>query len=71
MKQMSDEQLISMTETFKNRLQSGENIEAIIPDAFAVVREASKRVLEYAPFRCAAYRWHRFNRRQYCRNAYR
>ena len=42
---LSDEQLIGMTDTFKNRLQSGEKIETVIPDAFAVVREASKRVL--------------------------
>lgn len=42
---MSDEQLTSMTDTFKERIQSGEKIQSIIPDAFAVVREASKRIL--------------------------
>ncbi len=42
---MSDEQLVSMTDTFKNRIQSGETVQSITPDAFAVVREASKRVL--------------------------
>ena len=41
---MSDEQLIEMTNTFKNRIQSGESLPSITPDAFAVVREASKRV---------------------------
>ena len=42
---MSDEQLTSMTAIFKERIQSGEKIQSIIPDAFAVVREASKRIL--------------------------
>ncbi len=42
---MSDEQLKNMTNTFKSRVQSGEKIQSLIPDAFAVVREASKRVL--------------------------
>lgn len=42
---MSDEQLTSMTTIFKERIQSGEKIQSIIPDAFAVVREASKRIL--------------------------
>ena len=47
---MSDEQLTDMTEMFKERVESGENIKTIIPDAFAVVREASKRVLNMRPF---------------------
>ena len=42
---MSDEQLASMTDTFKEKIQSGESLQSITPDAFAVVREASKRVL--------------------------
>ena len=42
---MSDEQLASMTDTFKEKIQSGETLQSITPDAFAVVREASKRVL--------------------------
>ncbi|MEO4054159.1 accessory Sec system translocase SecA2 [Solibacillus sp. CAU 1738] len=42
---MTDEELQGMTLTFKERLENGEEIIAIIPDAFAVVREASKRVL--------------------------
>ncbi|WP_075617262.1 accessory Sec system translocase SecA2 [Paenisporosarcina indica] len=48
--QMSDEELRAMTQTFKNRLSDGENIQAIIPDGFAVVREASKRVLHMRHF---------------------
>ncbi|WP_203245896.1 accessory Sec system translocase SecA2 [Sporosarcina beigongshangi] len=47
---MSDKQLTNMTEIFKERIQSGESIHSITPDAFAVVREASKRVLEMRHF---------------------
>ena len=46
----SDEELRNMTQTFKDRLANGEKIQAIIPDAFAVVREASKRVLQMRHF---------------------
>ncbi len=42
---MTDQQLKDMTTTFQNELQNGKKIQDIIPDAFAVVREASKRVL--------------------------
>lgn len=47
---MSDTELQAMTFKFKERLQAGETIQAIIPDAFAVVREASKRVLNMRHF---------------------
>ncbi len=43
--QKTDEELRNMTTVFKKRLSDGEKIQAIIPEAFAVVREASKRVL--------------------------
>ncbi|MEG0771857.1 preprotein translocase subunit SecA [Clostridium sp.] len=42
---LTDEQLKNKTEEFKNRLTKGETLEDILPEAFAVVREASKRVL--------------------------
>ena len=42
---MSDEQLRAMTETFKARLASGEDLDDLLPEAFALVREASKRTL--------------------------
>jgi preprotein translocase subunit SecA len=42
---LSDEQLRAKTEEFKNRLTKGEKLEDILPEAFAVVREASKRIL--------------------------
>ena len=44
-RKMSDEQLKAKTAEFKNRLQNGETLDDILPEAFAVVREASKRVL--------------------------
>ena len=47
---LTDEQLTGMTEAFKKRLDQGETIEQIIPEAFAVVREASKRVLNMRHF---------------------
>ena len=42
---MSDEQLKAKTEEFKKRLQNGETVDQILPEVFAVCREASKRVL--------------------------
>ncbi len=42
---LTDEQLRAKTPEFKNRLAQGETLEALLPDAFAVVRETSKRVL--------------------------
>lgn len=47
---MTDEELRNMTFTFKERLENGEELVNIIPDAFAVVREASKRVLNMRHF---------------------
>ncbi len=47
---MSDDELKNMTLIFKERLQNDEDIINIIPDAFAVVREASKRVLNMRHF---------------------
>ncbi|ALS77958.1 accessory Sec system translocase SecA2 [Planococcus kocurii] len=47
---MSDEELQQMTAIFKEQLLKGTTIEKIIPDAFAVVREASKRVLNMRHF---------------------
>lgn len=44
-KDLSDAELKSVTFALKERLQNGEDIDSILPDAFAAVREASKRVL--------------------------
>lgn len=41
---LSDEALKSRTQEFKNRLTNGETLDSILPEAFATVREASKRV---------------------------
>ena len=45
MKELSDEQLAAKTPEFKERLANGEKLNSILPEAFAVVREASSRVL--------------------------
>ena len=41
---LNDEELKAKTGEFKERLEQGETLDAILPEAFAVVREASKRV---------------------------
>ncbi|PIC65896.1 preprotein translocase subunit SecA [Sporosarcina sp. P16a] len=51
MEKLSDEQLTAKTDEFKERYQQGETIEELQPEAFAVVREASRRVLGLYPFR--------------------
>ncbi len=42
---LSDEELLGKTAEFRARLERGEPLDALIPEAFAVVRETSKRVL--------------------------
>lgn len=51
MEKLTDEQLTAKTDEFKERYQQGETIEELQPEAFAVVREASRRVLGLYPFR--------------------
>ncbi len=46
----SDEELKGMTPRFKERLANGEDLDAILPEAFAAVREASRRILEMRHF---------------------
>ncbi|MBQ3527044.1 MAG: preprotein translocase subunit SecA [Clostridia bacterium] len=50
-KAMSDSELKAMTAHFKEELKSGKTLDDILPDAFAVVREAADRVLGKRPFR--------------------
>ena len=50
-KAMSDAQLQGKTQEFKDRLQNGETLDDILPEAFATVREASERVLGLRPYR--------------------
>ncbi|MCA9412739.1 MAG: preprotein translocase subunit SecA [Candidatus Omnitrophica bacterium] len=45
MKNKSDSGLREMTDEFKRRLEKGETLEALLPEAFAVVREAATRVI--------------------------
>ncbi|OWQ93638.1 preprotein translocase subunit SecA [Roseateles aquatilis] len=47
---LSDEQLRAKTEEFKQRIANGESVDDILPEAFAVCREGSKRVLKMRHF---------------------
>ena len=47
---LSDEQLRAKTDEFRQRLAKGEDLEALLPEAFAVVREGSKRVFKMRHF---------------------
>ena len=51
MQKLSDEQLKAKTDEFKKRLKEGETLDDILPEAFAVVREASFRVLGMKQYR--------------------
>ncbi len=51
MQALSDEELRGKTEEFKKRLSEGETLDDIMPEAYAVVREAGKRVLGMEHFR--------------------
>ena len=47
---LSDEQLRGQTDELKARVAGGESLDAVLPDAFAVVREGSKRVMKMRHF---------------------
>ncbi|CEJ75192.1 protein translocase subunit SecA1 [[Clostridium] sordellii] len=49
--EMSDRELKNMTNVFKDRLNNGETVDDILTEAFAVAREASKRVLGMRQYR--------------------
>ena len=51
MQKLTDEELKAKTVEFKERLEKGETLDDILPEAFAVVREASSRVLGLKHFR--------------------
>ncbi|MCR5477273.1 MAG: preprotein translocase subunit SecA [Lachnospiraceae bacterium] len=51
MQALSDEELRAKTPAFKSRLEAGESLDDLLPEAFAVVREAAKRVLGMEPYR--------------------
>jgi preprotein translocase subunit SecA len=47
---LSDDELRNKTEQFKQRVQQGETLDALLPEAFAVVREGGKRALQMRHF---------------------
>ncbi len=51
MKAKSDEELRAKTDEFKERLAAGETLDDILPEAFAVVREAAERAIGLRPFK--------------------
>lgn len=51
MEALSDELLKAKTTEFKERYQNGETLDQLLPEAFAVAREAAKRVLGLYPYR--------------------
>ncbi|MCI8372513.1 MAG: preprotein translocase subunit SecA [Lachnospiraceae bacterium] len=51
MQSLSDEELRAKTDEFKDRLAEGETLDDILPEAYAVVREAGKRVLDMEHYR--------------------
>ena len=50
-KALSDEELKAKTPEFRERLQNGETLDDLLPEAFAAVREAADRVLGLRPYR--------------------
>ncbi|QBK25366.1 preprotein translocase subunit SecA [Ureibacillus thermophilus] len=51
MEKLSDEELRNKTDEFRARYQNGESLDDLLPEAFAVCREASRRVLGMYPYR--------------------
>ena len=51
MKALTDEQLREKTDEFRKRYQGGEDLDDLLPEAFAVCREAADRVLGMRPYR--------------------
>ena len=49
-KAMSEEALKAKTEEFKQRYQNGESLDALLPEAFAAIREAADRVIGLRPY---------------------
>ena len=66
MAKLSDAELKAKTPEFKERLKNGETLDDLLPEAFAVMREASWRVNE--TLLCTGYRWYYSSSRPYRRN---
>ena len=50
MKNRSDHQLTQKTNEFRQRIDNGQDFDAVLPEAFAVVREVSERTIGLRPF---------------------
>ena len=50
-REFTDEELRNQTKEFRERLEEGETLDDILPEAFATVREAADRVLGQRPYR--------------------
>ena len=51
MQALTDEELRAKTDEFKKRVQDGESLDSILPEAYAAVREGARRALDMEPFR--------------------
>ena len=70
LKNLSDASLAHKTVEFKNRLANGETLDDILPEAFAVVREASRRVLGMRQYDVQLIGGYGSSQWQHCRNVY-
>ena len=61
---LSDAELRAKTDEFKKRIADGEDLDDLLPEAFAVAREAAWRVLDQRPLRRAGDGWGRTALRQ-------
>lgn len=68
MSELSDEELKQKTEEFKARYAKGETLDDLLFEAFAVVREAAKRVLGLFPYKVQMMGGDCLTRRRYSRD---
>ena len=68
MQKLSDGELAGKTKEFKERLAKGETLDDILPEAFAVVREAAKRVLNMEHYRVQLIGGIILHQGRYCRD---
>ena len=71
MQALSDEELQGKTREYKNRLQEGETLDDLLPEAFATVRRSRKACTGYGALPGTAYRRYYSSSGTYCRDAYR
>ena len=57
MQALSDEELRGKTREYKKRLEEGETLDDLLPEAFATVREAGKASIKYGALPCSVNRW--------------